>query len=266
MGRMDQEGQTMVDESRIHEAARLIGQSDHLVILTGAGVSRESGIPTFREALDGLWERYDPMLLATPQAFQNNPKLVWDWYEYRREMVRAVQPNPGHAALAELEDLLPSVVVVTQNVDDLHQRAGSSDIVTLHGSLMASKCFFDCQGQPTLVDVAALLDYDPDDGPPACPHCGRWVRPAVVWFGEMLPEGALSRAITAVEVADVILVVGTSGLIEPAASLPRLARQAGATLIEVNPRASQITPLVDVWLAGPSGVVLPQVLQAIRAG
>ncbi len=254
----------MVSPGTISQAARLLSASRRLVVLTGAGVSKESGVPTFRDALDGLWARYDPQELATPQAFQRNPKLVWDWYTYRRSLVKAAQPNPGHYALAELEDLLPQVVIVTQNVDDLHQRAGSSDIVALHGALMRNRCFRNCQGAPTLIDLDALEDYDPDAGPPACPYCGGWVRPDVVWFNETLPPEALKRAMALSEQADVMLVVGTSGVVQPAASLPFMARSAGARVIEVNPSPGGITPIADVWLGGPSGEILPQLVSAVR--
>lgn len=256
----------MTLQESIRQAAAVIGGSKRLAVLTGAGVSKESGVPTFRDAMDGLWAQYDPQQLATPEAFRRNPKLVWDWYTYRRGLVRGAVPNPGHRALADLEDLLPQVVIITQNVDDLHRQAGSTDIVPLHGALMQSKCFDNCRGDPTLVDVAALPDFDPAQGPPRCPYCGAWVRPDVVWFGESLPEANLRRAITLTEQADVFLVVGTSGMVQPAASLPYRARQHGAAIVEVNPAPSGITDIADMWLEGPSGEVLPRVVQAIREG
>ena len=254
----------MVLRESITQAAGLIAHSQRLTILTGAGVSKESGVPTFRDALDGLWARYDPGQLATPYAFIENPKLVWDWYEYRRDLVRQAAPNPGHYALAELEDLLPHVVVITQNVDDLHQQAGSSDIIPLHGAIMRNKCFDNCQGDPTIIDVAALTEFDPENGPPRCPHCGAWVRPDVVWFGESLPSEKLQRAMALSQASDVMLVVGTSGVVQPAASMPLLALRGGAKIVEVNPTRSAITPLADLWLEGPSGEVLPQVIAAMR--
>lgn len=227
-------------------------------------MSKESGVPTFRDAVEGLWAKYDPQQLATPQAFMQNPKLVWDWYEYRRVMVRKAQPNPGHFALAELERRIPGLTLITQNVDDLHEQAGSKNIIHLHGSIAQSKCFYNCQGTPTLVEVSQI-DWDKTSGPPPCPHCGRWVRPDVVWFGERLPAEALHAAQSVCTSADVVIVVGTSGLVEPAASLPRLAKSAGATLIEVNPDYSMLTRFADVKLAGASGVMLPQLIEAFDA-
>ncbi len=256
----------MILQENIRQAAALIAGSRRLAVLTGAGVSKESGVPTFRDAMDGLWARYDPEQLATPVAFQRDPKLVWDWYTYRRELTRQAAPNAGHRALADLEGLLPHVAIITQNVDDLHQQAGSKDIVALHGALMQNKCFADCQGDPTIIDVAALPDFDPANGPPRCSHCGAWVRPDVVWFGESLPEANLQRAATLAEQADVFLVVGTSGIVQPAASLPYQAKRRGATIIEVNPAPSGITAITDMWLEGPSGEILPQVVQVIREG
>lgn len=252
----------MADESAIQQAAAMIRASRRAVALTGSGISRESGVPTFRDALDGLWARYDPQELATPAAFRANPKLVWDWYEYRRAVARQAQPNPGHLALAELQRRLPQVQIITQNVDDLHERAGSTDVIRLHGSLHGSRCFYNCQGDPTPVDVAAL-DFDPSNGPPRCPHCGRWVRPDVVWFGELLPPAQLAAAMDAAAHADLMLVIGTSGMVAPAADLPYLARRGGARLLEINPAASALTPAVDLWLQGPSGEVLPRVLAAL---
>src|SRR5437773_6190011 len=191
----------MVYAEKIVQAARRLREADLLVVLTGAGVSKESGVPTFRDAMDGLWARFDPQQLATPVAFRANPRLVWDWYEYRRQLVKNVRPNPGHYAIAALEDLLPQVTVVTQNIDGLHQAAKSSDVVELHGNIHRHKCFADCKGSPTLIDVATL-DWDREAGPPPCPYCGQWVRPDVVWFTERLPQEALERAVTLSSTAD----------------------------------------------------------------
>lgn len=252
----------MIDPQLIERARQILNASQRPVVLTGAGVSQESGVPTFRDALEGLWTQYDPMQLATPQAFQQHPKRVWDWYEYRREKVRQAQPNPGHYALAALGRRFPALKLITQNVDDLHERAGSAGVIRLHGSIAANKCSAACRGEPTPVDVTQL-EWDRDAGPPPCPYCGRPVRPDVVWFGEMLPQAAIQAAIAASERADVMLVVGTSGVVTPAAHMPVIAKQAGAILIEVNPVASQITPMADLWLPAPSGEALPRLVEAL---
>lgn len=252
----------MADDSVIQQAAAMMRASQRLVALTGSGISRESGVPTFRDALDGLWARFDPQELATPTAFRANPKLVWDWYEYRRAVARRARPNPGHTALADLQQRFPNLQIITQNVDDLHEQAGSTGVIRLHGSLHGNRCFYNCQGDPTPVEVSAL-DFDPENGPPHCPYCGRWVRPDVVWFSEMLPPAQLHAATDAALHADLMLVIGTSGLVAPAADLPRLAQRDGACLIEVNPVTSALTPAVDLWLQGQAGEILPRLVAAL---
>ena len=249
-------------EANTQQAAQLIAGSRSLVILTGAGVSKESGVPTFRDAQVGLWAQYDPQRLATAPAFLRDPSLVWSWYMFRREMVSAVRPNPAHYALAELESLLPEVGLLTQNIDGLHHEAGSREVMELHGNIRRYKCFDDCQGAPTLVNLEKL-DYD-DKMPPPCPHCGAYVRPDVVWFGESLPPDALTRALDDCYTCDVMLVVGTSGVVQPAASLPYRARQHGAAVIDVNPEPSEITPVADVFLQGAAGEMLPRVVEAVK--
>jgi NAD-dependent deacetylase len=234
----------MVSVEVIRRAAELIRDSKQLTVLTGAGVSKESGVPTFRDALDGLWAKFDPTRLATKSAFERDPKLVWDFYTYRRDLMRPAKPNPAHLSL------------------DLHEQAGSSRIIRLHGNIWANKCFYDCQGAPTRVDVS-VLEWDGSAGPPPCPYCGRWVRPDVVWFGEMLPPDQLEAASLAAANTDVMLVVGTSGVVQPAANLPFVAKRQGAIIIEFNPVESEITPIADVWLQGPSGEMLPRVLEAL---
>ena len=250
-------------EDNICRAAELIGRSQHLTVLTGAGVSKESGVPTFRDALDGLWARYDPAQLATASAFRRSPKLVWDFYEYRRALMRTARPNAGHLALAQLERQFPNMYLITQNVDDLHEQAGSANVIRLHGAINRNKCFANCKGDPTLVDVSSL-SWDRHSGPPHCPYCGSPVRPDVVWFGEALPAEQIQAAIHASQSADVLLVVGTSGVVRPAADIAVHAKQHGAALIEINPFRSEITPLADLWLEGQSGVILPRVLTALN--
>ena len=242
------------------QAAEWLRAAGEIAVLTGAGVSKESGVPTFREAQHGLWAQYDPQQLATPQAFRQNPRLVWEWYEWRREMVRKSQPNPGHYALAEIERRLPQTWIITQNVDDLHEQAGSQKVIHLHGNIAQSKCADNCQGDPTIVDLTQL---ESDSVPPKCPYCGAYVRPDVVWFGEMLLEATLNQAVQISERCDVMLVVGTSGLVTPAAALPSYARRAGAIIIEVNPDYSAITRIADLKLDGPSGEILPLVVEAL---
>ncbi|MEM6283850.1 MAG: NAD-dependent deacylase [Chloroflexota bacterium] len=250
-------------QAAIQQAAAILKAADSACVLSGAGVSKESGVPTFRDAQEGLWAKYDPTELATPNAYRKNPKLVWDWYEFRRGMVADVKPNPGHIALAALEKHFSPFPIITQNVDDLHEQAGSTSVTHLHGNIAGHKCFHDCHGKPTRVDIRTL-EFDPDDGPPECPHCGRKsLRADVVWFGEMLPEDDLAYAMHVCAESDVIIVVGTSGLVTPAASLPRLTKEGGGKVIEVNPDYSMITRIADVKLEGPSGDMLPKLVAAM---
>lgn len=253
-----------MSQETIQQAADLIKNAERIAVLTGAGVSKESGVPTFRDAMEGLWAKYDPQQLATPQAFKSDPKLVWDWYTWRRGLASKAKSNPGHIALAELEKHNPTTTIITQNVDDLHEQAGSSDVVHLHGNIAQNKCFDDCQGDPTIIDVESFT-WDRENGPPACPHCGAWVRPNVVWFGEMLPTDNLERAKQLSTACDVMIVVGTSGLVTPAATMPTYAKHGGAKVIEVNPDYSMITRIADVKLEGPSGEMLPPVIEALNA-
>lgn len=254
----------MVLENQIQQAAELIRGSQRLTVLTGAGVSAESGIPTFRDALTGLWAQYDPTTLATRQAFRQNPKLVWDFYQYRRELMRPAQPNAAHVALAALEQRYPAMQLITQNVDDLHERAGSHNIIRLHGQINANKCSASCQGDPTPLRDDQLVSSE-DGNPPRCPYCGAPVRPDVVWFGEVLPTAQLDAAKSAAADTDVMLVVGTSGIVRPAADLPLLAKYCGATVIEFNPVESAITSTADLWLAAPAGETLPCIIAALDA-
>lgn len=253
----------MTLDELIKRTSNHIRTAYQLAVLTGAGVSKESGVPTFRDAQEGLWAQFDPTQLATPIAFMEDPKLVWNFYEYRRERMSPAQPNPGHYALAELQRRYPSMRIITQNVDDLHERAGSTEVIRLHGNIAGNKCFFNCQGDPTPVDVSTI-EWDKTNGPPPCPHCGKWVRPSVVWFGEMLPPEQVARAKQLLHNTDVILVVGTSGLVSPAAEMPYVVKQRGGVVIEINPDAgSAISRIAEIHLQGPSGEILPQVLAAL---
>lgn len=229
-------------------------QARHVAVLTGAGVSAESGVPTFREAQTGLWARYDPAELATPEAFRRDPALVWSWYAWRRHLVAQAKPNPGHQALAQLAGLLPKFTLITQNVDGLHQRAGSQDVIELHGNLNRCKCLE--RGHP-----AAAWPQD-SEGPPPCSSCGSPLRPDVVWFGESLPYQALSEALFAARHCDLFLVVGTSALVEPAASLPHEALNRRIPVVEVNPQETPLTPYATLILAGPAGEMLPAMVRA----
>ncbi|MEO1289986.1 MAG: NAD-dependent deacylase [Chloroflexota bacterium] len=252
----------MMSDKQILQSAQMIAQAQVITILTGAGVSKESGVPTFRDALEGLWAQYNPAQLATPSAFEHNPKLVWDWYEWRRDLAGKVSPNAGHYALAELQQLKEHVYIITQNVDDLHEQAGSKDVIHLHGNIATHKCFANCQGEPTLIDIRTL-EFDKEAGPPICPHCGAHVRPNVVWFQEPLPAKELNQAAEYTQICDLMIVIGTSGMVNPAAQLPEIAKMTGAKIIEVNPDDSMITPIVDIKLTGASGVVLPKVIEAL---
>ena len=223
--------------------------------LTGAGISAESGLATFRDSQTGLWARFDPHELATPTAFARNPKRVWDWYAWRREQVAAAQPNAGHVALAELERRTPGFALITQNVDGLHQRAGSRNVVELHGNILRVKC----SREGTLVAHWNA----PANAVPRCANCGALLRPDVVWFEEMLPEQALAAAEDAARRCNVLLVVGTSSEVYPAAALPALARRAGACVIEINPDETPLSATADYALRGAAGHILPILVGAI---
>ena len=229
----------------------------HVVALTGAGVSAESGVPTFRDAQTGLWERFRPEELATPESFEADPVTVWSWYEWRRDLVSAAAPNPGHYALAAFETLLPEFTLITQNVDGLHVRAGSRRLIEFHGNLFANRCLAGC------VEPATVPRPCPD--PPRCQRCGAWLRPGVVWFGEAIPIEALQAARGAVERCEVFLSIGTSALVQPAASLALRAHEAGAVVVELNIAPSGLDGVADYRLAAPSGELLPRLLDAVRA-
>ena len=226
-------------------------------MLTGAGISAESGVPTFRDP-GGLWQRFRPEELANVDAFMRNPTLVQGWYAHRREVVENVRPNPGHEALAALEGLVGEFLLATQNVDDLHRRAGSRNVIELHGNLTRSFCI-DC-GVPAEPDTLAAL---PDDEA-RCGACDGLLRPDVVWFGEMLPEGAMERAAEAAARCDVFLSVGTSAVVYPAAGLPLVARDGGAFVAEVNVERSAIAREMSEVVLGRSGEVLPALVAAVR--
>lgn len=211
-------------------------------------------MPTFREAQTGLWERFDPQELATPEAFERKPGLVWDWYAWRRKLVAQAAPNPGHLAIAEMQDLDQNFTLVTQNVDGLHQRAGSRDVIELHGNILRTRCS---------VEGVEVDQYEESGLPPVCPSCGAPLRPDVVWFGEMLPSGALDAASEAARGAELFLSVGTSSLVYPAAALPYEALESGATLVEVNPEETPLTPHADYALRGPAGDVLPRLIREL---
>lgn len=248
-------------ELPITVAARLLGKARLVVVTTGAGMSRECGIPTFRDARVGLWARYDPEELATEAGFRRHPARVFGWYAWRRRLVRAAVPHAGYAALVALETLVPEVAIVTQNVDGLHRRAGSRRVLELHGSLDRFSCV-DAR-HPFPAERAPEPEADGACEPPRCPRCASPVRPDVVWFGEMLPEWETAEAWELAASCQAMLVVGTSGLVQPAAQLPFIARDAGATVIEVNPVPTEVSAAAHVVCRGPAGTVLPALVAAL---
>jgi NAD-dependent deacetylase len=237
------------------ERVRAAGRA---VVFTGAGVSKESGLATFRDA-DGLWSRTRPEDLATPEAFRRQPDLVWRWYGERFRRAAAAGPNPAHRAIARLERVFPSLVVVTQNVDGLHRRAGSRDILELHGTLAAARC--QRCGEEMEMEMASRRspDHPPRHG------CGGLFRPAVVWFGEPLPQEALARAFREAERCDLLLSVGTSAQVYPAAGVLEIAHRAGAALVEVNPEPTPFSARAHLRIAAPAGEALPALVEAFAA-
>ncbi|GAA3618658.1 NAD-dependent deacylase [Marihabitans asiaticum] len=257
------EGPAVEVSEEVLEALR---GASRVVALTGAGMSAESGVPTFRDAQSGLWEQFDPSQLATPEAWRADPPFVWAWYAWRVGLVRSVQPNPGHCALAELADLR-EVAVVTQNIDDLHERAGSTVLAHVHGSLLDFRCM-DC-GAPYDGEIEVPTEPVERLDPPTCPECQGDIRPGVVWFGEELPRAAFDDAVAALEAlgpGDVCLVVGTSGIVYPAAGLPAVALSAGATVVEVNPQETDVSDMCHLHVRDTAARVLPTLVERVRSG
>ncbi len=227
------------------------------VILTGAGVSSESGVATFR-GKEGLWGKFRPEELATMDAFMANSSIVWEWYNWRREVLNKVEPNPGHYAMCEMEKLFDHFCLITQNVDSLHQAAGSTNVLELHGNILRNKCA-DCF-TPFLDEG----DIDPDSIP-SCSKCGGKIRPDVVWFGEMLDEKIINKAFEESERADLFFSIGTSAVVHPAASLPIVAKRHGALLVEINMEPTPITEMADFCFKIPSGEFLPELVSSLKA-
>lgn len=252
------------------ELVAAIRSARRIVVLTGAGMSAESGIPTFRDALAGLWARFDPEQLATEAGFKRDPALVWGWYEARRRGVMRTQPNPGHHALRDLARCgwLEDLTIVTQNVDDLHERAGSTNVIRLHGSLFAPRCLA-CGSAPAATAPEEPQDMDADAldqsvPPPRCPKCGGPIRPGVVWFDEQLPTREWSQAVKRVEQADLLLIVGTSGRVYPAASLPEITEGKGRPVWVVDPDPGLATRSREQWRS-TAAAALPALVLACAA-
>ncbi len=238
----------------IAQAREWVAAARRVAVLTGAGISAESGVPTFRGA-GGLWRHYRPEELATQQAFMRDPKLVWEWYDWRRQRIALARPNPGHYALAALERrLAEGFTLVTQNVDGLHERAGNQRIWRLHGDIWLVRCT-GC-GREERNFEAPLLEL-----PPRCRDCGALLRPGVVWFGEPLPADALEAGFTAARAAEVCLVLGTSSVVYPAALIPRCALEAGARIIEINLDPTDLSAAAHLSLRGRTGELLPPIVQ-----
>ncbi len=248
--------------AQIEELRRRIAHAERWAVLSGAGMSAESGIPTFRDAQTGFWAKFDPMQLASEEGFRADPAGVWNWYAQRREGVRRAQPNAGHVALANYAHRWPDrLSIITQNVDDLHQRVGSEGVISLHGDILQDRWLNPCpqpgeEGRPCQVAHAQAQPGEP----PRCARCGNWVRPGVVWFGENLPQEAWRAAEDAVAQADVLLVVGTSGAVWPAAGLAEQARQQGAFVAVLNPQNSELDEVAHLRLLGTAAQVLPALL------
>jgi len=230
-------------------------KAEYVVALTGAGVSQESGLRTFRDAQTGLWAKHRSEDLATPQAFARNPKLVWDWYAMRRQKLQDAQPNPAHFALAEMARHIPNFRLITQNVDGLHLKAGSPSVVELHGNIQRVKCS-SCGRQAQTWNNA-------DENVPRCDFCGELLRPDVVWFNESLPRDALEIAIEAARNCQIFFSIGTSGIVQPAASLAYGARNRGAVVVEVNTEPTPLTPKTNFALHGKAGEILPALVQKV---
>ncbi len=237
-----------INENQLTEVVALLRRKPRIAVLTGSGISAESGIPTFR-GKDGLWKQYRAESLATPEAFERDPRLVWEWYDWRRGLIAQASPNAGHKVLASWESFFPSFVLITQNVDGLHRRAGSKNVLELHGNIWEVRC----TAEQT---VSPLHQHPLPEIPPRCPACGALLRPNVVWFGEALPIETIEQAFAAAASAELMVVIGTSAFVQPAASLPLTAADRGADIIEINPDPTPLTPQANYAFAAGAGEVL----------
>ena len=239
----------------------ILRKAKRVAVLTGAGISADSGIPTFRDPQHGLWSRFRPEDLANAEAFRRDPKLVWGWYQWRRRAIEGARPNPAHDALVTLEHRVPSFMLITQNVDGLHASAGSRKLVELHGNIMRNKCF----AENVVVEQGIEDAFDPEE-PPKCPSCGASLRPDVVWFGETLPQEAMLAADKAARECEVFFAIGTSAAVMPAAHFPRIALESGAVLIEINRDPTPLSGAAHAVLRGPAALVLPHLLKTTWPG
>jgi len=244
------------------EAAKLLARSRFAIAFTGAGISSESGVPTFR-GKNGLWKTYRAEELATPEAFRKDPHLVWEFYKWRMQKIIRANPNPAHYALAELEMMGILKAVITQNVDDLHTEAGTGNLIELHGNIFRVRCT-SCSYRENLKESGRLDEFLKERGLPKCPRCGSLLRPDVVWFGEPLSRKALEESFKLAERADLVLVVGTSGVVYPAAYIPHVVKEHGGKVIEVNTERSGITPIADVFLRGKAGEIMERLLDEVE--
>lgn len=244
----------MMDVTNIERAVERLAKAKYLVVITGAGISNESGIPTFRGA-DGLWKNYRAEELATPWAFERDPETVWKWYDWRRGIIGRAEPNPGHIAIKKLEDRFENFLLITQNVDGLHGRTGVKKMVEIHGNLWRVRCTR--EGTTSM-----LMDVPLAEIPPKC-HCGALLRPDVVWFGESLPSEALEESFRTLEMCDTLIVAGTSGAVYPVASFPETVKSNGGFVIEINTEATPISNIADISLHGRSGEVLPALVEML---
>lgn len=245
-----------MDDQKLALLTEILAGARRVAALTGAGISAESGVPTFR-GKDGLWKEYRAETLATPEAFERDPALVWQWYEWRRGLIAPVEPNPGHRVLAGWQSLFEDLAVITQNVDGLHEKAGSRNVVELHGNIWKVRCTRDhTVSESRLTPLPEI--------PPLCPDCGALLRPHIVWFGENLDASLLERAFALSEACQVMFVIGTSAVVQPAASLPFAAGRAGAKVVEINLEPTPLSPHADFFFPGKAGEILPLIDRRLR--
>ncbi|MBS3818400.1 NAD-dependent deacylase [bacterium] len=241
----------MTLQSSISSLVKQLASTQKVTVLSGAGISAESGIPTFR-GKEGLWKKYRAQDLATLSSFMKDPKLVWEWYDWRRKIIASKEPNPGHKILAKWENYFPSFVLITQNVDGLHQKAGSQNVLELHGNIWKLRC----TQEGTLFENH---EVPLKELPPRCPQCGGLLRPHVVWFGESLPTTTLNKAFTESSRCEMMFSIGTSAVVQPAASLPLKAVESGAKVVEINPVSTPVTSYSEFSFRGNAGEILPQI-------